>query len=143
MTIYTYIRVQSTYHLKTMSIYNRLISPPFPSAAELVALDEDRICGWLSEVPSYFDDNAALPFGSEHAVGHDISKWRFRNLRIMMYRPFLIRWAQDASHCPASDTSAESLAITRCLGAAKETIISIQESWLSQKHTRLAAWYAL
>ncbi|KAF2184731.1 hypothetical protein K469DRAFT_579204 [Zopfia rhizophila CBS 207.26] len=143
VTIYTYIRVQSAYHLRTMRIYNRLISAPFPPAAELIALDDELICGWLNEVPHYFGDDDFLPLRPEYALGHGISQWRFRNLRILMYRPFLIRWALGTSSCERSRSNAEDLAVSRCLDAAKESITSIQQFWTSRTHTRLAAWYVL
>ncbi|KAH6886845.1 fungal-specific transcription factor domain-containing protein [Thelonectria olida] len=142
LTIYTYIRVQSAYHLRTMSIYNRLITSPFPSAAELVALDDGCIGAWLAQVPPYY--LAFPPPGSEHALGLGISKWRYRNLRIVMYRPFLVRWAlRSSSYCQENSSSIENLAVFRCLDAAKETIASIEEYWTSRSHSRLDAWYVL
>lgn len=125
-----------------MSIYNRLITSPFPSASELVALDDVCIGAWLAQVPHYY--STLPPPESEHALGIGISKWRYRNLRIVMYRPFLVRWACG----PSADTQESSfdvdnLAVFRCLDAAKETISSIQEHWTSRSHSRLAAWYIL
>ncbi|KAJ4186290.1 hypothetical protein NW767_012710 [Fusarium falciforme] len=142
VTEYTYIRVQSAYHLSTMSIYNRLITSPFPSAAELIALDDVCIGSWLAQVPHYYF--ASPPPKSEHALGIGISKWRYRNLRIVMYRPFLVRWARaSSSNTQQSSLSIENLAVFRCLDAAKETITSIQGYWASRSHSRLAAWYIL
>ncbi|KIW62361.1 hypothetical protein, variant [Phialophora macrospora] len=148
-TIYTYVRTQSSYHLHTIRIYNRLISNPIPSAAELIALDDEFIDGWLKSLPPYFrDDNLPLPH--EYLLGHAISRWRFRIMRIIMYRPFLIRWAQDrldatatSSVSPWQAQSAESIATKRCLKAAEECISAIFDFWSSATHTRLAAWYVL
>lgn len=147
-TIYTYVRTQSSYHLRTIRIYNRLISTPVPSAAELIALDDELMEGWLESLPPYFcDDNLPLP--NEFLLGHSISRWRFRIMRIIMYRPFLIRWAQDgfgAGKSPASPSqasSAEYEATKRCFKAAEECISVIFQFWSSATHTRLAAWYVL
>ncbi|EXJ54663.1 hypothetical protein A1O7_10004 [Cladophialophora yegresii CBS 114405] len=148
-TIYTYVRTQSSYHLHTIRIYNRLISNPIPCAAELIALDDEFIDGWLKSLPPYFrDDNLPLPH--EYLLGHAISRWRFRIMRIIMYRPFLIRWAQDrldatvtSPMSPSQAQSAESIATKRCLKAAEECISVIFDFWSSATHTRLAAWYVL
>ncbi|OCT48124.1 Zn(II)2Cys6 transcription factor [Cladophialophora carrionii] len=148
-TIYTYVRTQSSYHLHTIRIYNRLISNPIPSATELIALDDEFIDGWLKSLPPYFrDDNLPLPH--EYLLGHAISRWRFRIMRIIMYRPFLIRWAQDrldatvtSPMSPSQAQSAESIATKRCLKAAEECISAIFDFWSSATHTRLAAWYVL
>lgn len=142
ITRYTYLRVQSSYHAKTMGIYNRLITPPFPSAAELVALDDENIGSWLAQIPPYY---TAFPSAeSLYALGIGITKWRFRNLRVVMYRPFLVRWVlNSAPFDQQSSSSTESLVVFRCLDAAKETIVSVEEYWTSRSHFRLAAWYVL
>ncbi|OBT58323.1 hypothetical protein VE04_00742 [Pseudogymnoascus sp. 24MN13] len=142
LTLYTYLRIQSSYHLRTMGIYNRLITGSFPNAAELITLDDENIGAWLAQWPHYYVDFP--PAGSKHALGVGISKWRYRNLRIVMYRPFLVRWALSSSlYDQQASSSTESLAVFRCLDAAKETILSVEEYWMSRSHFRLAAWYVL
>ena len=142
-TIYTYVRTQSAYHLRTMRIYNRLISTPFPSAEELILLDDELIEGWLRDLPCYFrnDDVSLDPM---YPLAHCISRLRFRNLRVIMYRPFLIRWALDLEASQQGRLSnAENIATNRCFEAAKESINLIVAFWASCTHTRLAAWYVL
>ncbi|KAF4126771.1 Fungal trans [Geosmithia morbida] len=151
LTLYTYVRVQSAYHLITMNVYNRLITGTFPAAAELVSLDDQYIGSWLSQVPHYYQ--VFPPPGSAYSLGVGISQWRYRNLRIVMYRPFLVRWAlsnaaaaataQPSAAASSSSSSTESLAVFRCLDAAKESIASIEEYWNTRSHSRLAAWYVL
>ncbi|EXJ69541.1 uncharacterized protein A1O5_07577 [Cladophialophora psammophila CBS 110553] len=148
-TIYTYVRTQSSYHLHTIRIYNRLISNPIPSAAELISLDDELIEGWLSSLPPYYRDDD-LPLPNQYLLGHAISRWRFRIMRIIMYRPFLIRWAQDSLDVatatpisPSQGASAETIATKRCFKAAEECISAIFQFWSSGTHTRLAAWYVL
>ncbi|KAH6703190.1 transcriptional regulatory protein GAL4 [Leptodontidium sp. MPI-SDFR-AT-0119] len=151
-TIYSYIRTQSSYHLRTMRIYNRLISSPLPSATDLLSLDDELIEGWRSSLPHYFRDND-LPLSNEYLLGHSISRWRFRLLRIIMYRPFLIRWAQNdyGLSTPSSPSTqeypqfstAENTATMRCFQAAEECISALFCFWTSGTHTRLAAWYVL
>ncbi|KAJ4020403.1 hypothetical protein NW766_001883 [Fusarium irregulare] len=142
ITMYTYIRVQSAYHLSTMTVYNRLITSPFPSATELITLDDVCIGSWLAQVPYYY--RTVPPPDSEYALGMGISEWRYRNLRIVMYRPFLVRWARSsAQNTQQSLTSSENLAVFRCLDAAKESVTHIQGYWTSRSHSRLASFYIL
>ena len=132
-----------------MRIYNRLISSPIPSAGELIQLDDELIEGWRKSLPSYFCDDD-LFLAPQYLLGHAISRWRFRIMRIVMYRPFLLRWAQDGfsplsnstSLAPQSST-AEEVAVTRCFHAAEECISILHGFWSSATHTRLAAWYVL
>ncbi|OBT66781.1 hypothetical protein VE03_04002 [Pseudogymnoascus sp. 23342-1-I1] len=142
LTLYTYLRIQSLYHLRTMGIYNRLITGSFPTATELITLDDENIGAWLAEWPRYY--SAFPPAGSKYALGVGITQWRYRNLRIVMYRPFLVRWALSSlPYDRQASSSPESLAVFRCLDAAKETILSVEEYWASRSHFRLAAWYVL
>ncbi|EXJ81709.1 hypothetical protein A1O1_07774 [Capronia coronata CBS 617.96] len=148
VTLYTYVRTQSLYHLRTMRIYNRLISSPVPSAAELILLDDELVQGWVTSLPSYYCDRH-LPLPKELLLGHAIGRWRFRLLRIIMYRPFLVRWAQDGSGSVKSLASTsqtltpEIIPTIRCFKAAEECISCIQQFWSTGTHTRLAAWYVL
>lgn len=125
-----------------MCIYNRLITPPFPTATELIALDDENISAWYNQIPAYY--HQFPPAGSHFALGIGITKWRYRNLRIVMYRPFLVRWAlNSAPYDQHSNPSPDSLVVFRCLDAAKETIYLVEEYWMSRSHSRLAAWYVL
>ena len=142
LTIYTYVRVQAAYHLHTIPIYNRLIAGPFPTAAELVSMDDKHVGEWLSQIPPYY--MAFLPNGSKHALGAGITQWRYRNLRVVMYRPFLVRWASTSSAQSQLDSSSsENVAVYRCLAAAKESIENMQEYWTYRDQSRLGAWYVL
>lgn len=142
ITRYTYLRVQASYHSRTMCIYNRLITPPFPTATELIALDDENISPWCAQIPAYY--NSFPSAESRLALGIGITKWRYRNLRIVMYRPFLVRWVlNSAPYDQHSNPSPESLVVFKCLDAAKETIFVVEEYWMSRSHSRLAAWYVL
>lgn len=152
-TYYTYVTTQSSYHLRTMRIYDRLISTPIPSAAEIICLDDDCIEGWRKSLPSYYCDED-LPMDNETFLGHSLGRWRYRVMRVVMYRPFLLRWAQNgfppldgtASAVQSGGTrftEAENQATKRCLEAAEECIACLFRFWTTATHTRLAAWYVL
>lgn len=140
-TVSTYIREQSSYHLHTMTIYNRLISNPPPRADQLISLDESVTCVWLNKVPHYFNDDAGVTIDPRYALVHGINTWRFRNLRIICYRPFLVRWALQAETEVLSWD--EQSAADRCLQAAQESITHIQNFWNTKYQTRLTAFYVL
>ena len=140
-TISTYLRQQCSYHLRTMKIYSRVISEPPPSAETLIALDDSIIGSWLARVPQWFDDNATYTMNAQYALVHGLNVWRFRNLRIVMFRPFLVKWAsQDATQEQSWD---EQIATERCLQAASESITHIQAFWNANLHARLTAFYVL
>ncbi|KAF1343722.1 fungal-specific transcription factor domain-containing protein [Delphinella strobiligena] len=141
VTVCTYLREQSLYHLQTMPIYNRLISNPPPQAGELLSLDDSIICAWVKNVPHFFSDDSGINMDPKYALVHGINTWRYRNLRIICFRPFLVRWALQIE----SETLSweEQTATDRCLQAAQETITYIQSFWNSRSQTRLTAFYVL
>lgn len=124
-----------------MGIYNRLISSQPPSAQELISLDDDIIYNWLRQVPYYYRDDVSLLIDPRFALGHGINMWRFRKMRIIMYRPFLVRWALKSQEeiLPWQDQ----MAADRCLGAAREIISLIKAFWTTNLQHRLAAFYVL
>lgn len=141
-TVNTYLRVQSSYHLQTMPIYNRLISNPPPTPEELLTLDSTIVDAWLSQVPHYFHDSCGPMLEERLALPNGINCWRYRNLRIIMFRPLLVKWAlQDENE--ETLTWHEQEATNRCLRAARESIASIQNFWKSRPQTRLTAFYVL
>lgn len=81
-----------------------------------------------------------------YALAHAVMQWRYRNFRIIMYRPFVIRMAlatgrngRMINNAPAAEVHA----YDQCLADADVTIKSISKYWMTNEHNRLAAWYAL
>lgn len=140
-TTYSYVRTQSAYHLATIPIYNRLISSRFPSASELIAMDDDLIEGWRRQLPHFFNDYN-LQLDSEHLLGHSIGRWRFRIMRIIMYRPFFLGWVRNGLK-PLQTSVPNDAATSRCLVAAEDCVSIISHFWATATRTRLAAWYVL
>lgn len=101
-------------------------------------MEASKIEPWLASVPSYFAEPAEVP--RRYALSQAVCGWRLRNLRIIMYRPFVIRRAlrRKADGDPGSAT-----AYDRCLADAQATIESISEHWTRHEHNRLSAWYGL
>jgi transcriptional regulatory protein GAL4 len=124
-----------------MPIYARIISKPFPSAKELIRLDDRAIAGWHSDLPSYFKDKAQIP--PKYRMSYAISQWKCQNFRIILYRPFVIRQFMDDQRDRHEQTLEESQAYDRCLREASLTILSVRDFWSHEENTMLGAWYAL
>ena len=156
-TIYTSVRVQSQFHLLTTSLYNRIISKPFPSAKQVLLWDDLYIGRWLQLVPEYYREDAIVP--ERHALSHAIMTWRYKYLRMVIYRPFLIQNAlmssrhgsspgacsedntgnidskSDEGSYSSSSVYAE-VTCKRCLKESHETIRHVNKFW--QTHARMA-----
>ncbi|KAH0340319.1 hypothetical protein KCU81_g6854, partial [Aureobasidium melanogenum] len=143
ITTYTFMLAQAKFHQATASIYTRVITMPYPSASELLSLDEKMLGSWLQELGPWFAEDAQVP--AKFALGHHIMHNRARNFRIIMYRPFVIRSilssAKGLDGLGPSPT--EQTVIDRCLSEAKSTVSSIRTYWSAGVHNRLAAWYSL
>lgn len=104
-------------------------------------MDDQAISGWYLSLPPFFTEEAHIP--PEYELSRAIVMWKYRNFKIIMYRPFVIRpfvyARQDCQdNCPET-----AQAYARCLDEARLTILSIELFWNRQEHTRIGAWYAL
>ncbi|KAK2024053.1 fungal-specific transcription factor domain-containing protein [Colletotrichum zoysiae] len=141
ITPYTAVRTQASFHIATTPIYTRVISKPLPTASEMLKLDQELLEPWRTGVPSYFSETATVP--PKYALAHAVMYWRCRNLRVIMYRPFVIRRALQARDRRLDDSPENVRAFEKCLADAKATITSISEFWERNEKNRLSAWYAL
>ncbi|KPM45009.1 hypothetical protein AK830_g1522 [Neonectria ditissima] len=138
ITPYTAVATQARFHIETRECYERIISKPFPSAEELLRMDSTLIETWQAANPPYFREQSPVP--PRYALCQAVMSWRSRNLRIILYRPFVIRRALRRR---ADADQASSLAYDRCLADAKSSIELISNYWEHHEHNRLAAWYSL
>ncbi|KAI9731434.1 MAG: hypothetical protein M1818_007824 [Claussenomyces sp. TS43310] len=145
ITTYTSVRFIASFHLATTQIYTRIISKPFPSAKELIELDDRLIKGWHATLPPFFQEDASIP--SQHALAHAVMMGRYRNLRIIMYRPFVIRQALSTREGGGADNPSRSShavqAYERCLDEARRTIASFQAFRCAHQPSKMSAWYSL
>lgn len=141
LTTHSAIASQARFHLMTNEIYAKVISLPFPSAQELLQLDDERVSTWQS---IWAMETSQVD--SRFLLSRSIMEWRYRNLRIIMFRPFVIRKVlqarvdQNGSYGldPATDA-----AVARCRDEAKRSILSIDSYWTSDRRNCMASWYAL
>ncbi|KAK2594307.1 hypothetical protein QQS21_008013 [Conoideocrella luteorostrata] len=138
ITPYTAVATQARFHIATHGCYEKVISKSFPTAEEMIRLESTLIEPWRASVPACFAEGTTVP--RRYALPQAIMAWRLRNLRIIMYRPFVIRRALRRR--PDAD-EASTLAYEKCLADAKHTIETIEAFWEEHEHNRLAAWYEL
>lgn len=141
VTPYTAVSVQARFHVSTNEIYSRVISKPLPTAEEMLWLDQEFLEPWQANLPPYFNETSTVP--PKYAFAHAVMKWRCRNFRIIMYRPFVIRRALNVREGVSEDSGANLRAYNRCLEEAASTINLIADYWSKCEHNNLAAWYAL
>ncbi|KAH7025513.1 Zn(II)2Cys6 transcription factor [Macrophomina phaseolina] len=155
-TVYTNIRCQALFDLAIKDVYSALTNGAYPSPETLIHLDDSKIGQWLAELPSYFQEEAPQP--AKFTLCHTILHLRWRNFKIIMYRPFVIRSAilQNKKRAAGTDqesseeeqldnsSSAITLAILRCLEAAADTITKISSFWFSESNKNpMACWYGI
>ncbi|KAF1849074.1 uncharacterized protein K460DRAFT_415510 [Cucurbitaria berberidis CBS 394.84] len=143
VTTYSSVIMQSKFHMLTNDIYTRVISMPFPSATELVRLDDTLIMKWESSVPAWYRRDASIP--ARFSTGHAIMWWRVSNFRIIMYRPYVMFRVLQARSQDGSSVVPDAVheAYHRCLREAEGSIVTISDFWASSPPTRMSAWYAL
>ena len=141
LTTHSAVADQARFHLMTSEVYARVISLPFPSAQELLQMDDERINAWYA-IWSLETEKIEARF----MLSRSVMEWRYRNLRIIMFRPFVIRKALQArmrQGVTPQVESATNIAINRCLAEAKASIMSINMFWSTGHRTCMASWYAL
>ncbi|KAK4892813.1 hypothetical protein LTR27_008727 [Elasticomyces elasticus] len=141
ITLYSALRVYATLYLAIVPIYARMTSKPYPSAEELITLDDQVLHRWYSSLPAHFAEFAEIPW--KHRLSHSVMLWKYWNFRILMYRPFVVRDMLHASQGNGVQSGHSTPSQDRCLQEAKSTITSIKDFWEQQERTRLGAWYAL
>lgn len=144
-TVYTSLRLQSQLHLMTNSIYERLISDPQPSAKDLLNWDNYYLDKWEDIIPSYYKEAAEVP--ASFKFSHSVLMWRYKNLRILMYRPFVLKkifsLRDDVQIAVDIDEHSEA-ACRKCLEECHKTILNVEKFWNSEpNHCRMSAWYCL
>lgn len=111
---------------------------------------------WYNSLPHYLRNDDPNEF-EWISLSRNRLMWRYWNLRILLYRPILLRWAierwrrnrpgrpgpQASDSSDADEDPAERKCRFLCLQNARATISSISEYMERHICTRLAAWYIL
>ncbi|CRG82890.1 putative transcriptional regulatory protein C139,03 [Talaromyces islandicus] len=144
-TQYTGLIAQAKFHLKTNHVYHRLISSPSITAEETKELHKPME-EWYNELPIYLKSSS--PNEPDWlALVRNRLMWRDWNMRMLIYRPIVLRWASEhwssAEAVGDQEDPAERDCRIRCLQYARTSIISISEFMERHMCTRLGAWYML
>jgi transcriptional regulatory protein GAL4 len=113
----------------------------------MVELDDVSINPWLAALPHYFQLHAHQP--PRYRLCHATLHWRYRNFKILMFRPFLVRRIMPRSglehdeNSSSEDLQSEEISFQRCLDAAKESVELISNFWFNNQQTMMASWYGL
>lgn len=143
-TLYSSLIAQSKFHSISNNIFNRLVSTSQPSAEETLEMSKP-INEWFDSLPEFYKDIMAIPRYDWHAFARYRLFWRHWNLLVILYRPFLLRWASASITLQdyAQESCAESKCRSLCIESAHATIISTNEYIANHTSTRLSSWYAL
>ncbi|KAL2219178.1 putative C6 transcription factor [Thermoascus aurantiacus ATCC 26904] len=144
-TLYSGLIAQSKFHLMTKNVYQRLISSPSLTPEETLSLQKP-MDDWYQSLPPYLKQATPTPEPDWLALVRNRLMWRDWNLRILLYRPILLRWAArrwspNPSSEPEPDNPAERDCRLLCLQNARATIASISDFMDNHICTRLGAWY--
>jgi transcriptional regulatory protein GAL4 len=138
--------VQSKLHQATNPVYHRLISNPPPVAHELLSLQQP-IDDWEASIPPYFQlDNPDVHQHDALILARYRLTWRAANLRIILFRPIVLRWAArrwTAQDISDAEDPEEEQCRQLCLQSARETIASISQYMTTNIPSRLGSWYML
>lgn len=129
----------------TKNVYQRLISSPSLTPEETLSLQKP-MDDWYQSLPPYLKQATPTPEPDWLALVRNRLMWRDWNLRILLYRPILLRWAArrwspNPSSEPEPDNPAERDCRLLCLQNARATIASISDFMDNHICTRLGAWY--
>lgn len=137
-TMYSGLIWQSKFTLKTARLYNRLVSKPSPSAEEALVLCKD-VDDFVVTLPVYMTHSApGLP--SWFTFSRYRLEWRYRNIRIITTRQFVVDYVLRESFVPSP---AEQECLNVCVENAHATIMSVRAYMTKHALTPISEWYAL
>lgn len=144
-TIYSSLRAQAEFHLRSNHISNRLLSSPLLSVEEALNLNQ-ALESWANGLPHYFRLDQPP---SNHHQWYQFARarlwWRHWNMQIILFRPVLLRSVVKSNDNKIHDQTGrdDSKAREICLSSAHSTIASICNYVKEETFTRLVAWYSL
>ena len=108
-------------------IYARMAAKPYPSAEDLIVLDDTIITPWLASVPPCFAASAEIP--PKHRLSHSVLQWKYRHFKTLMYRHFVVKGMLQSQQAGDVGSAQNILAQERCLHEAQASIAAIEDLW--------------
>ena len=144
-TIYSSLIAQSRFHTMSNSISDRLLSSPVVSPTEALGLNA-VLETWSAGLPWYFqmDQPTSLPY-DWYLFARQRLCWRYRNLQILLTRPYLLSWAMRrmGSQQDPDGSAEESKCRSICINSAHRTLVTSDAYIRQTPLTRLMSWYTL
>ncbi|KAK8198989.1 fungal-specific transcription factor domain-containing protein [Phyllosticta paracitricarpa] len=153
-TVYTNLRCQATFNLAIQKIYTILMTGIYPPPETFVKLDDETICKWVNSLPPYFQEGVVQ--APKFRLCQAIIQWRYRNFRVVIFRPYLIRQIlhkragnrgqqqqNETDDGVGNEEAGIGIAVQRCFQAARETIELVSDFWYTQRKSAMACWYGI
>lgn len=143
-TIYSGLKAQSSFHVHTNYISNRLLSSSGISKDEALSLNK-VLDSWSQSLPYYFQI-ANEPVSQEHWYLFARSKlwWRLWNLRIILFLQVLLGRSLDRHTMPSSTPQTlDVICRDICIEAAHSSIVSIYQYLSQVVPSRVESWYSV
>ncbi|KIV79776.1 hypothetical protein PV11_07322 [Exophiala sideris] len=144
-TIYSSMKAQSDFHLRSNQLSNRLLSTAGVSPEEALTMHQS-LDSWVEALPPYFRQNSTTACQEQwYLFARARLWWRFWNLKIIVSRHILLRRAMKRSEnaqMPLGD-AVEQKCGDICIDAAHSTIVSIHDFLGQAELTRLVGWYSM
>lgn len=143
-TLYSGLIAQARLNIKVNKAYNRIIGKPSPTAEEVLDLNK-RINEFTAELPTYFTETGNLgPAITGVVFAKYRLAWRYKNLRIIMFRPFVLqRIISGDNRNRTMNSPAEKECRRICLQNAHETIQSVNAFVTTTARSTITVWYAV
>ncbi|KAJ5629128.1 hypothetical protein N7528_002785 [Penicillium herquei] len=97
---------------------------------------DNMLLSWFNNLPQFLQiSEPTLPDLQDARL---ILKWRYQNIRLLLYRPILLN-TLERQVAIEQMTIDEQIAVSKCREIAAETILSIQTEW---RPTKVCCWHA-
>ncbi|KAK9413418.1 putative C6 transcription factor [Seiridium unicorne] len=144
-TIYSGLKYQSSFHVQSNHISNRLLSASGISREEALSLNQ-TLESWSKTLPPYFQISHE-PVSQEQWYLFARSKlwWRFWNMRIILFLQVLLGRSIERDNVPANNVphAFDKTCRDICIEAAHLSIISIHQYLSRVNPSRVESWYSV
>ncbi|KAJ5691091.1 hypothetical protein N7488_011826 [Penicillium malachiteum] len=107
-----------------------------PLELQEIQFYDNTLLSWFDNLPRFLQiPEPTLP---DLQDAHLILKWRYQNIRLLLYRPMLLNTLGRQVTFDQM-TIDEQIAVSKCREIAAETILSIQTEW---RPTKVCCWHA-
>ncbi|KAJ5740536.1 hypothetical protein N7493_000408 [Penicillium malachiteum] len=101
-----------------------------------IHLYDNMLLSWFENLPQFLQmPEPTLPDLQDARL---ILKWRYQNIRLLLYRPILLNTLEKQTPFDQMAID-EQIAVSKCREIAAETVLSIQTEW---RPTKICCWHA-